>query len=201
MADKDHLRQPRRQRRQNDTVEPTAAAAVVAPAATPPPPPLMWPRWLHLMAPLPRPLDWHRLDVAWFSEGGGGRRPATSPIGHAGRHSPLWSSSVACWPDLCAAPGASTFGGVDTVDDLRLSPLRSSSAAGRPDLHVAPSASTSGGVDTVDELFGPAATSPLIPHHDDGSSRNHQLGCRFRCFQPHHFQCRQLNLYLTASPH
>jgi hypothetical protein len=49
-------------------MEPTVAAAVVVPTATPPPHPSRQ-RWLHLMAPLPRPLDWHFSDVAWFREG------------------------------------------------------------------------------------------------------------------------------------
>jgi hypothetical protein len=62
------------------------------------------------------------------------------------------------------------------MDDLRRSPLRSSSTAGWPDLHTAPGASASGGMDTVDELLGPATAGPLLPHHDDGSSRDHQLG-------------------------
>jgi hypothetical protein len=58
----------------------------------------------------------------WPSLVGGGRCPTTSPIGHAGRCSHLWSSSAAGQPDLCTTPGASTFNGVDTVDDLSALP-------------------------------------------------------------------------------
>jgi hypothetical protein len=106
------------------------------------------------------------------------------------RRSHLRSSSTAGRSDLCAAPGASTSGGVDTVDDLQRSPLRSSSTAGRPDLHAAPRASTTGIVATVDELLEPAIDGSLLPHHDDGSSRGHRLGRKFRCLQPHHLQCQ-----------
>jgi hypothetical protein len=102
--------------------------------------------------------------------GGGGQRPAASPVGDAGRCSPVRSSSAAGRPDLCVAPGASTSDDVDTMDGLQCSLLRSSSAAGRPDLHAAPDASTTGIVATVDELLEPAAAIPLLPHHDDGSS-------------------------------
>jgi hypothetical protein len=100
------------------------------------------------------------------------------------RRSHLQSSSTAGRLDLCAAPGASTFGGVDIVDDLQRSPLRSFSAAGRPDLHAATGASTIGVVATMDKLLEPAAAGSLLPHHDDGSSHGHRLGCRFRCLQP-----------------
>jgi hypothetical protein len=44
-----------------------------------------------------------------------------SPVSHAGRCSPQRSSSTAGRSNLCAAPGASTFDGVDTVDDPRRS--------------------------------------------------------------------------------
>jgi hypothetical protein len=73
------------------------------------------PRWLQLVAPLPRPLDWHRSDMAWL---GGGRRTTTSPVGHAGRRSPLRSSSVVGRPNLCATHGASTSDDMDTMDEL-----------------------------------------------------------------------------------
>jgi hypothetical protein len=62
----------------------------------------------------------------------GGRCPAASPVGHVGRCSPLWSFSVAGWPDLCATPGTSTSGGMDIVDDPRHSHPWSPSAVGRP---------------------------------------------------------------------
>jgi hypothetical protein len=135
------------------TVEPVAAtsvAAVVALAATPPPPPFT------AATTTPRGPSTLTTGLAPFRCGlvlrGGGRRPASSPVSHAGQRSHLWSSSVVGWPDLCAAPGVSTSGGVDTVDDPRRSHLRSSSTAGRTDLCVAPGASTSGGMDTVDDL-------------------------------------------------
>jgi hypothetical protein len=79
---------------------------------------------------------------------------------------------------------------MDTVDDFRRSPLQSSYTTDRPYPHAAHGTSTSDGVDTVDELLGPAATGPLIPHYDDGSSYDHRLGHIFRRLQPHHFQCR-----------
>jgi hypothetical protein len=161
------------------------------------------------VTPLPRPLDQHRSDVAWF-HGEGGRCPAGSLInhasrrsplrsfstvgfliGHASQRSPLQSSSAVGWPSPFAQPLAHPPPvGVDIVDDLRRSSPRSSSAVGRPDLCVVPGTSTSGGVDTMDELLGAAAIGPLLPHHDDGSSHGHRLGCIFWRVQPHHFQCR-----------
>jgi hypothetical protein len=103
----------------------------------------LWPLYLD---------PWIGIVWMWPGSAGGGRRPVASPISHAGRCSPLWSSSAVGRPDLCATPGASTFSGVDTVDDPRQSHPRSPSAAGRPDHHFTPGASTSGGVDTLDGL-------------------------------------------------
>jgi hypothetical protein len=74
------------------------------------------PRWLQLVAPLPRPLDRHCLDVAWL--GGGGQRTTTSLVDHVGRRSPLWSSSVVGRPNLCATHGASTSDDMDTMVEL-----------------------------------------------------------------------------------
>jgi hypothetical protein len=112
--------------------------------------------------------------------------------GHRGRprRSHLWSSSTAGRSDLCASRGTSTFGGVDTVDDLKRSPLRSSSVAGRSDLCTTPGTSTTSVVAIVDELLEPTAAGSLLPHHDIDSSRGHRLSHRFQHLQPHHFQCR-----------
>jgi hypothetical protein len=168
------------------TAELMPAAAVVAPTTTPPPSPLT-----AAMA-TPRGPSTLTLGPAPFKCGlvPGGRRPTASPVDHDGRRSPLWSPSVAGRLNFCVTPSASTSSGVATVDDPRRPPLRPSSVAGCPDLHTALAASTTGIMVTVDELLEPAATGSLLPHHDDGSFHGHQLGCRFLCLQPYHFQCR-----------
>jgi hypothetical protein len=108
---------------------------------------LSWQRRLHLMAPLPRPLDRHRSELAddlTYNFPPHQASPTfVSPLAHSPpaawtpwmtpRRSHLRSTSTTGRPDLCAASSASTSGGMDTVDDLQRSPLRSSSTAGRPD--------------------------------------------------------------------
>jgi hypothetical protein len=162
---------------------------VAAPAATPPPLPLTavtaTPHGPSTLTPGLAPFR-----CGPVSGGGGARCPAASPIGHAGRLSPLRSPSIAGRPDFCITPGASTSGGVATVDDPWHPPIRSSSAAGRPNLRATLAASTTSIVFTVDEFMEPAVADSLLPHHDDVSSHCHRLGCRFWHLQPHHFQCR-----------
>jgi hypothetical protein len=99
------------------TVEPTAAeavAAMVALAVTPPPPPLT--------AAMTTPCgpSTSTPGPAGFRCGlvPGGRRPTTSPSGHASRRSHIRSSSAADRTDLHTAPDASTTGIVATVDEL-----------------------------------------------------------------------------------
>jgi hypothetical protein len=88
-------------------MEHAVAAAVVAPAAAPPPPLTVTTATLtHGLVPLKCGLVL------------GGRRPAASPDGHAGQRSHLRSSSAVGRPDLHAALGPSTFGSVDTMDEL-----------------------------------------------------------------------------------
>jgi hypothetical protein len=115
MADDDHSQQPRCRRRRRDNrdgndrggscSDTTIAAPHGSDGYTP------WPLYLNPRA------DTIQMWLGSVGEGGGGRCPAASPIGYAGRCSPLRSPSVAGHPDFCAAPGACTSGGVATMDD------------------------------------------------------------------------------------